>query len=71
LTKFALEAIQSRLSHALGSTCSFDYVGEEKDHSRAVQVTLNPKNLVPAFPHLHLVEVDVRDREFLMKLGGL
>ena len=69
LTKFVLEAMKKRLDSALKGICSFRYVGEEKDHSRALQVTVEPKNLVPAFPDLHLVDVDVRDREFLLKIG--
>jgi hypothetical protein len=69
LTSFVLEAMKKRLDSALKGICSFKYVGEEKDHSRALQVTVEPKNLVPAFPDLHLVDVDVRDREFLLKIG--
>jgi hypothetical protein len=44
-------------------------VGQEKDHSRALQVTVEPKALVPSFPDLHLVNIDVRDRELLLKIG--
>jgi hypothetical protein len=46
-------------------------VGEEKDHSRALQVSVDPKALVPAFPDLHLVDVDIREGEFLLKIGRL
>lgn len=69
LTKFVLESMASRLDHALKGICTFKYVGEEKDYSRAIQVTVEPKVLVPAFPDLHLVDVDVREQEFLLKIG--
>ena len=69
LSKFVLESIKNRLDHALKGRCSFQYLGEEKDHSRALQVTVDPKTLVPAFPDLHLVGVDVREHEFLLKIG--
>jgi hypothetical protein len=69
MTKFILDAIKNRLDHALNGMCAFAYVGEEKDQSRAIQVTVKPEKLVPAFPNLHLIEVAVRDREFLLKLG--
>ncbi len=69
LSKFVLEAMQNRLDHALKGRAKFKYVGVEKDHSRALQVTVDPKQLVPAFPDLHLLSVDVRDKEFLLKIG--
>lgn len=69
LSKFVLESMKKRLNLALKGICKFNYVGEEKDHSRALQVTVEPKQLVPAFPDLHLVAVDVREQEFLLKVG--
>ena len=69
LTKFVLEALKKRLDKSLKGICSFQYLGEEKDHARALQVTVDPQKLLPAFPFLHLVDVDVREREFLLKIG--
>ncbi len=69
LTNFILEAMKNRLDHALKGICQFRYVGEEKDRARALEVRIDPKSLVPAFPDLHLVEVDIRDSEFLLKVG--
>lgn len=69
MAQFVLEAIKVRLDKALSKICTFTYVGKEKDHSRALRVTVEPKTLVPAFPDLHLVGIDVRDREFLLKIG--
>ncbi len=69
LSNFVLEALKARLDHALKGICTFKDIGEEKDHSRALQVTVEPKTLVPAFPDLHLVDVDVREQEFLLKVG--
>jgi len=69
MSKFILESIKKRLDQTLKKICTFKYVGEEKDHSRALQVTVEPKALVPAVPDLHLVAVDVREGEFLLKIG--
>jgi hypothetical protein len=44
-------------------------VGKEEDQSRALQVTVNSAALVPAFPDLHVIDVDVRDQDFLLKIG--
>jgi hypothetical protein len=71
LRKFVLEAIQKRLENSLKGMCSFKFVGEEKDDSMALQVTVDTKALAPAFPNLHLVDVDVREKEFIMKLGRI
>lgn len=69
LSKFVLETLKKRLDKTLKGICSFTYVGTEKDHSRALRVSVNPGKLVPAFPDLHLVAVDVREGEFLLKIG--
>jgi hypothetical protein len=69
MSKFILDSIKKRLDQTLKNICTFKYVGEEKDHSRALEVTVEPKALVPAVPDLHLVAVDVRDQEFLLKIG--
>ena len=69
LTKYALDVIKERLDKTLAGICTFQYVGEDKDENRVLQVTVEPKNLVPAFPDLHLVGVDVANREFLLQIG--
>jgi hypothetical protein len=69
LSQFVLETVKSRLDVTLKDICSFNYIGEVKDHSRALQVIVRPAAIVPAFPDLHLVGVDVREREFLLKIG--
>jgi hypothetical protein len=71
LRKFVLESMKKRLNARMKGICKFKYIGEETDDSRALQVSVDPKTLVPAFPDLHLVDVDVRDREFLMKIGKI
>jgi hypothetical protein len=71
LTKYVLEAMKARLDTALHGICKFRYLGEENDKSRALQVKIDPKSLVPAFPDLHLVAVDVRSHEFLLKIGRI
>lgn len=71
LEKFILESMEHRLDQSLKGMCTFKYIGEEKDGARALEVTVDPKALVPAFPDLHLIEVDVREREFLLKIGRI
>ncbi|KYG66926.1 hypothetical protein AZI86_07830 [Bdellovibrio bacteriovorus] len=70
LTKYVLDAIKERLDKALAGICTFEYLGE-KDESQVLRVKVEPKNLVPAFPDLHLVAVDVGNREFLLKVGRI
>lgn len=69
LSGFILEAVKRRLHQSLKGLCHFKYIGEEEDDARALQVTVDPKAIVPAFPDLHLINVDVRKREFLLKIG--
>lgn len=69
LSKAILETVKSRLESSLHGICSFEYKGERKDGSQALRVTVDPKKLVPAFPDLHLIDVDVREGEFLLKVG--
>lgn len=70
LTPIALRAIKGRLKKALKGIGTYKYLGN-KDHSRVLQVTVDPKNLIPAFPDFHLVGVDVRDRNFMLKIGRI
>jgi hypothetical protein len=67
LKKVALGSIRKRLDDRFPGVCTFD---EQKDGvERVLKVTVDPKALMPAFPNLHLVDVDVRDRNFLLKIG--
>lgn len=69
LTKYALDAVRERLDKTLAGICTFEYMGEDAEENHVLQVTVTPKNLVPAFPDLHLVGVDVANREFLLQIG--
>jgi hypothetical protein len=71
LTKFVLEAAKNRLDRTLKGICTFQYVGEEKDHSRAVRVTVNMAAFLPAFPKMNLTGIAVREKELLLKAGKL
>lgn len=71
LENYALESVKRRLNHVLKGLCRFRYIGEQKDHSRALRVTVDPAALVPAVPGLHLLNVDIREKEFLLKVGRL
>ena len=68
LTPLALKAVQARLKKALGEICTFKYLGK-KDKSRTLQVRMEPKKMIPAFPGLHLVDVNVRDGNFMLRIG--
>ncbi len=70
LTPLALRAIKGRLKKALHGIGTYKYIGN-KDHSRVLQVTVDPKSLIPAFPDFHLVGVDVRDKNFMLKIGRI
>ncbi len=69
LSGLVLESLKRRLDRSLKGVCSFEYAGEEKDRSRAMRVSVDPKALLPAVPGMHLVGVDVRENEFLLKIG--
>lgn len=71
MTGFILEALKYRLDRSLHGICTFEYIGEQKDDSRALRVHIVPEKLIPALPGLHLMDVEVRDREFLLKVGKL
>ena len=70
LTPFVLAAVKGRLVSGMKGMAVYKYVGN-KDHSRILRVKINPKKLIPALPDFHLVGVDVRDRNFMLKLGRI
>jgi hypothetical protein len=70
LTPLALAAVKSRFKKALKGVGTYQYLGK-KDHSRVLQITIESKKLIPAFPEFHLVGVDVRDRNFMLKIGRI
>jgi hypothetical protein len=69
LAKYALQAVEKRLDAMLKGRCTFEYLGTEKDKARALRVTVDPAKLVPAFPDLHLLDVEIRERLFILKIG--
>ncbi len=69
LTGLVLEAAKNRLDRTLKGMCTFQYVGEEKDRSRAVRVTVNMATFLPAFPNMNLTGIAVREKELLLKAG--
>lgn len=70
LTPVVLTAVKSRLKNALNGIATYKYLGN-KDHSRVLQVKIKPEKLIPALPNFHLVGVDVRDRNFMLKIGRI
>lgn len=68
LTPLALKAVKKRLKKALSGIGTYRYLGN-LDHSRVLEVTIDPKKLVPAYPDFHLVGLDVRDKNFVLKIG--
>jgi hypothetical protein len=69
LTHLVLDAAKNRLDKALKGACTFQYIGEEKDHSEAIRATINFATLLPAFPKLALTGIVVKDKELLLKAG--
>lgn len=70
LTPLALAAVKDRLKETLKGICKFKYIGK-KEESRVLQVKINPEKLIPALPDFHLVGVDVRERNFMLKIGRI
>lgn len=68
LTKFALNAVKDKLDSVLHGICTYEYIGD-KEGSKALKVTVKSSELIPAFPNLHLVDIDVRDRSFMLRIG--
>lgn len=71
LTPFALRAFKKRLDSALSGIAEYKYIRKKKDDSRLLRVKVDPKRLIPAFPDFHLVGVDVRDKNFMLKIGRI
>jgi len=66
-----LELAKKRLDDSMKGICTFQYVGEASDGSRALRVHADMHALIPAFPLLHLTGIDTRDNELLLKTGRL
>ncbi|MBS1961624.1 MAG: SDR family oxidoreductase [Bdellovibrionales bacterium] len=67
LKKVALGSIRKRLDERFPGVCEFEDAQEGVE--RVLRVKVDPAKLIPAAPNLHLVDVDVRDRFFLLKIG--
>lgn len=68
LTKYALNAVKDKLDSVLHDIATYEYLGD-REGSKALRVTINSAQLIPAFPKLHLVDIDVRDRSFMLRIG--
>jgi hypothetical protein len=68
LTSYAMDALKERFDKTLAGICTFEYLGD-RNATKVLRVTVEPKKLVPAFPDLHLVDVDVAHREFILRVG--
>ena len=69
LSGFILDSIRSRLDQSLRGICTFKDLGENKEGAHVLQVHVDPAQLIPALPNLHLLDIEVRDSEFLLKVG--
>lgn len=70
LTPFALKILRARLMKALEGIGTFKYVGK-KEKARTLRVRIQSEKLIPAFPGLHLVDVNVRDGNFMLRIGKI
>lgn len=68
LTPYVLRAMKRRLAKALNGIGTYSYLGD-KEHSQVLQVKIEPKKLIPAYPDFHLMDVDVRDKNFMLRIG--
>jgi hypothetical protein len=68
LTPIALRLVRNRLDKMLNGLCKFTYLGK-KEKARALKVKLESNKLIPAFPDMHLVDLRVKDGNFLLRLG--
>lgn len=68
LTPFALQLVKRRLSNVLKGMCKFTYLGK-KDKAQAMRVTINSEKLIPAFPGLQLIDLNVKDQNFMLRIG--
>ena len=68
LTRFALNAVQSRLDAMLNGVCTFEYLGT-KEETKALRAVVQTEKLIPAFPNLHLMDIDISNGAFLLRLG--
>ena len=67
LAGYILEIVKGRLDAALKGILQFDDLGKQKDQSRTLLVTVNPKKLIPALSSFHVIDVRLREKEFLLK----
>lgn len=68
LVPFALRAVESRLDSMFRDLLTYQYLGEV-DETRALKVTVDSQKLVPAFPGLHLLDIDVVDGSIMLRIG--
>ena len=68
LTPIALKILRKRLMAALEGIGTFKYVGK-KEKASTLRVRIDSQKLIPAFPGLHLVDVNVRDGNFMLRIG--
>jgi hypothetical protein len=43
----------------------------KKGNTKALRVKIESQKLIPAFPNLHLVDVVVKDENFLLRIGKI
>lgn len=67
VTKQVLEGIRKALEESLDRVCSFRELGEAADGSRALQVTVDMKALMPTLPSLYLSGITTRDKVLILK----
>lgn len=70
LTPLALKILRRRLMSAFNGIGTFKYVGK-KEKARVLRVRIDSQKLIPAFPGLHLVDVSVKDGNFMLRIGKI
>jgi hypothetical protein len=66
-TRQVLDAIEKALGETLQNVCRFRQLGEGPDGSRALEVTVDMRALLPALPGLYLSGIKTRDKVLILK----
>ena len=68
LVPLALKAIENRLESLFKGLFTYEYIGRV-DGAKVLKVTVDSQKLVPAFPGLHLLDIDVLDGSIMLRIG--
>lgn len=68
LVQPALSLMRERLESALQNFCTYEYLGKE-DGDNVLVIKFDTPKLIPAFPNLHVVDVNFSNGAFMLGIG--